>query len=71
LSLGLVIVGFWMEDAIMTLLGSFGLYFLGIYILNNGLVGTKDLVNTWATGLIVLGVAMYVSVRSAHSLIVD
>lgn len=64
-------LGFWKMDAPMTLLGTFGLYFLGIYILINGIAGIRDVVTTRATGIIVLGVAMYVSARAAHELIVD
>jgi len=70
-SLGIIMVGFWMEDSIIILFGSFGLYFLGIYTLFNGIVGMKDTVTTWAIGIIVLGIAMYFSVRSAHELITN
>lgn len=70
LSLGLVLVGFWMSDPIVTTLGSFGLYFLGLYILFNGIMGVKDLSITWGAGIIILGLAFYISVRSAHELIV-
>jgi len=70
-SLGFILMGFYKEDATLTLLGSFGLYFLALYILFNGLADMKDVTTTWAIGLITLGAAMYISVRSAHSLIVD
>ena len=69
LSLGVIIIGFNMEDPIITIFGSFGLYFLGLYILFNGIAGVKDLVTTWAIGIIMLGIAAYVSIRSAHELI--
>ena len=71
LSLGVVVIGFWMEDSPIIILGSFGLYFLGIYTLFNGIAGTKDPVTTWAAGIILLGIAAYVSVRSAHELITN
>jgi len=71
LSLGLVILGLSMRDAPITILGSMGLYFLGLYILFYGLVDVKDPVYTWATGLIILGVAFYVSARTTHELIID
>ena len=71
LTLGFILIGFYKEDAIITLLGSFGLYFFAFEILFNGIAGMKDLTTTWALGLITLGFAMYISVRSAHSLIVD
>ncbi len=69
LSFGIIIFGVTRNDPVITLLGSFGLYFLGLYILFNVFVGVKDLVTTWAIGIIMLGLAMYVSLRSAYSLI--
>lgn len=69
LSLGIVIFGLWKEDAIITLLGSFGLYFLGLYILFNGIGGLKDKFLTYGIGIIILGLAFYISARSAHELI--
>ncbi len=71
LSLGLIIFGAARNEPVIALLGSFGLYFLGLYILFNGIVGVKDLVTTWALGIITLGLAMYISIKSAYSLIVD
>jgi len=69
LSAGVIILGFRLADPPLVVLGSFGLYFLGIYILFNGILGVKDLITTWAIGLIVLGVAMYISIKSAWELI--
>lgn len=68
-SLGLIILGFYMEDYIIMIFGSFGLYFLGIYILFNGIADIKDDVTTWAIALITLGIAAYVSTRSTYELI--
>lgn len=70
LSLGIVIFGLWKEDVIITLLGSFGLYFLGLYILFNGIGGIKDKFITYGIGIIILGLAFYISARSSHELIV-
>src|SRR6056297_3499290 len=69
LSLVLILVGIGLRDAIITILGSIGLYFLGLYILRFGIVGIMDPVYTWATAIIVLGLAFYVSVKSAYELI--
>jgi len=71
LSLGVIVLGLWKQDAIVTILGSFGLYFIGLNILFYGLDGFKDPVYTWAFGLITLSIAFYVSVRSAWELIID
>jgi len=71
LSLGIVIFGISIADAPITILGSFGLYFLGLWILYNGIDSLKDPTYTWAIGLIVLGLAMYISFKSAYELIAD
>lgn len=71
LSLGIIILGFAKEDGIVIILGSFGLYFAGLYIILYGIVGIKDVVYTWATGIIVLMLAAYISIRTAWELIVD
>jgi hypothetical protein len=70
-SLGLIILGLALKDAPITILGSLGLYFLGIYILFYGLVDIRDPIYTWGTGLIILGTAFYISLRSAYELISD
>lgn len=71
LSLGIILIGFYMEDAPITILGSFGLYFVGLYILFFGIDTMKDPVYTWALGIIILMLAAYISIRSAYELIVD
>jgi len=71
LSLGVIVLGLWKQDGIVTILGSFGLYFIGLNILFYGLDGFKDPIYTWAFGLITLGIAFYVSIRSAYELIID
>ena len=71
LSLGIIVLGFWKQDAPIVILGSFGLYFVGLYILYFGISGIKDPVYTWAPGIIILMVAAYISVKSAYELIVD
>ena len=70
LSAGIMILGFWKEDAPIVILGSFGLYFIGLYILFFGIVGLKDVTYTWALGIIVLMLAAYISIKSAYELIV-
>lgn len=66
---GIMVMGFKLLDPPIVILGTFGLYFLGIYTLLYGIAGMKDLVTTWATGLIILGVAFYVSAKSSWELI--
>ncbi len=69
LSLGIIIFGIGIADAPITILGSFGLYFLGLWILFNGIAGIRDATYTWAIGLILLGVAFYVSAKSTYELL--
>ena len=71
LSIGIIILGFSKEDPIIVILGSFGLYFVGLYILFFGIDGVKDQVYTWAIGIITLMLAAYISLRSSWELIVD
>jgi len=71
LSLGIIIFGIGIADAPITILGSFGLYFVGLWILFNGIDNLKDPTYTWAIGLIVLGLAIYISFKSAYELIAD
>ena len=71
LSLGVVIFGLLMKDATITILGSFGLYFFGLYTLFYGVAGVRDTIYTWGISIIVLGLAFYISVKAAHDLIVD
>jgi len=71
LSFGVIILGFSLKDAPIVILGSFGLYFFGLYILFFGLDGIKDPVYTWAPGIITLMIAAYISIRSAYELVTD
>lgn len=71
LSLGIILLGFNREDPTIVLLGTFGLYFVGFYMLFNGIDGIKDTVYTWGISIITLGLAFYLSSRSSFELIND
>lgn len=71
ISAGLIVIGIKYQDPILGVLGSFGLYFLGLYVLFFGINGMKDTAYTWAFGLIVLAVALYISIKASHELIID
>lgn len=64
-------LGLWKQDEYITILGTFGLFFMGIYILLNGIAGIRDTTTTWATGIIVLGIAMYISGKAGYELVTD
>ena len=71
ISLGIIILGFALKDAPIVILGSFGLYFIGLRILFYGIAGMKDTIYTWGLGIIVLMVAAYISIKSAYELITN
>lgn len=64
LSLGLVVVGYYVQDATIVVFGSFGMIFVGLYLLSNGISGIKDTVYTWGISIIILGLAFYLLVRA-------
>jgi hypothetical protein len=68
LSYGIMVFGIWKEDITISVLGTFALYFLGLWMLFNGIDIFKNFLTdsfAWVT----LGVAFYVSARMAHELI--
>lgn len=68
LSYGLIIFGISKQDITLTLLGSFGLYFFGIWMIVNGL----DIYKNWMTGgfgILTLATAFYVSARTVLELL--
>jgi|ETNvirnome_2_300_1030623.scaffolds.fasta_scaffold01540_10 hypothetical protein len=71
LSAGVIVFGFSISDPIITILGTFGLYFLALYIFFNGIAGVIDPLINIAFGTIILGIAFYISTKSAYELIVD
>lgn len=71
ISFGIMLLGFFIKDGWVTVFGTFGLYFVAIDVLKNGIAGIQNLTTTWAIALILLGLAAYISVRSAHEMITD
>lgn len=66
LSLGLVIFGYYAEDATIVILGAMGLSFIGIYFLLNGINGMKDTVYTYAISIIILCLAGYLLIKASQ-----
>lgn len=66
-----IALGFIIKNGWITILGSFGLTFVGLYIIRFGINGIKDNAYTWALGLITLMVAIYIMVKSSHEMIED
>ncbi len=59
-----IFFGFWIRDPWVVLLGTFGLYFVGLFILINGIVGVKDMVTTYSIAIIILAIAGYISIKT-------
>ena len=71
ISLGVMILGFAIKNAPITILGSFGGIYLGLYVILNGINGIKDNVYTWGFGIILLAVFGYIAIKSSYEMIED
>ncbi len=71
LSAGVIVLGFWITDGPIVILGSFGLYFIAYRILFFGIDGIRDPIYTLSIGSIILMVAAYISIKSSYELIID
>lgn len=69
LSAGVIIFGFWIKDGWIAILGTFGLYFLGFYIMFYGIDIIKNTSTTFASSLVILAVAGYISIKSGIEMI--
>jgi len=65
-SIGIILMGFYIEDNWVIMFGSIGLYFVGLYMLFFGIDGMKDVIYTKAFAIIILFVAAYFSIRGAY-----
>ncbi len=69
LSAVVIFFGFWIKDPWVVIFGTFGLYFVGLFILLFGIVGIKDTTTTFAIAIIILGIAGYISVKTGLEVI--
>ena len=65
LSLGIIVLGYYIEDAWVVLLGGFGFILLGLFIFIYGINGIKDSAYTYSFGIITIMLGAYFSIRSA------
>lgn len=70
LSYGVLGLGLWKQDITISVLGSFALFFIGLYIMFFGIDVYKNFL-TEGFSIITLGVAFYVSAKITQELIVD
>ncbi len=59
----IIIFGFWISDPWVVMFGTFGLYFVGIFIIRFGIVGLRDNAYTFSIGLVLIGIASYISIK--------
>jgi hypothetical protein len=65
IAIGLIVLGYSVQDYWLIVLGGFVLILFGLYILVYGLAGMKDTVYTWGIGIIVIMVGAYFGIRAA------
>lgn len=65
LSLGIIILGYYVEDPWVIVLGSFGLVLFGLFILLYGVNGIKDIVYTYGFGIIVMMLGAYFGIKGS------
>lgn len=62
---GVIILGFSIKEVWFVVLGGMGFIMLGIYSINYGIVGFKDMFMTWGLGLFEIGIGTILSVGAA------
>ena len=65
LSLGIIILGYSIEDAWVVLLGGLGFILLGLFIFIYGINGIKDSAYTYSFGIITIMLGAYFSIRAS------
>jgi hypothetical protein len=65
LSLGIIVLGYYIEDAWVVLLGGLGFILLGLFIFIYGINGIKDSAYTYSFGIITIMLGAYFSVRAS------
>ena len=62
---GIVVLGFSIEEVWFVVLGGMGLIMLGIYSINFGVVGFRDMFMTWAIGLFEIAIGAILAIGAA------
>lgn len=60
-----IILGFSIKDEWFVIFGGMGLIVLGIYSINNGIAGFRDMFLTWTVALFEIGTGAYLAIQSA------
>jgi hypothetical protein len=67
----IIILGFSIKEEWFVILGGMGLMMFGIYSINYGVVGFRDMFMTWGIGLFEIAVGTILSVGSAFQMVAD
>jgi hypothetical protein len=67
----LILMGFSIKEPWFVILGGLGLMMLGIYSINYGIAGFRDMFMTWGLGLFEIGTGFILSVGSASQMLDD
>lgn len=62
---GLLVLGFGIKEEWFVVLGGLGLIMMGLYSINYGVAGFKDMFMTWGIGLFQIGVGAVLSIGAA------
>lgn len=65
LSIGIIVLGYYVQDAWIVVLGSFGMVLFGLLVLFYGISGIKDNVYTWGIGIITLMTGAYFGIKGS------
>jgi hypothetical protein len=68
ISFGIILLGFYLLSPYITVLGTFGLYFVGIHFIRYGFADRYDIV-VWVVGIIILALAAIISIKSVLEVI--
>ena len=67
----LIALGFYISEEWFVILGGLGLMMLGIYSINSGIAGFRDMFMTWGVGLFEIGVGFILAIKSSFELFKD
>lgn len=68
---GVIILGFGIGEAWFVVLGGFALIVVGVYSINSGVAGFRDMFVTWAIGIFEISIGAILSIGSAIEKIED
>lgn len=69
LSGAVVALGFYIKDGWFVTFGGLGFILIGLYSINYGIAGMRDMFITWGIGLFMMGVGSYLAINSVLEMI--